>query len=76
MFDTSKHYRTRSGAKVTIHEIVRFNSIGEEVTFPVKGSIKHPNKRGSRYTTWTEKGNARVLNDHPDDIVGLWETQQ
>jgi hypothetical protein len=76
MFDSSKHYRTRCGDKVTIHEVVRFNAIGEEVTFPVKGSISRPGKRGSRYSIWTPRGNARVLNAHPDDIVGLWETQQ
>lgn len=76
MFDTTKHYRTRRGDKVTIHEIVFHNALRNEVAFPVKGSISRDGKRGSRFNIWTRDGRARVLKDHPDDIVGLWETQQ
>ena len=71
--DTTKHYRTRSGDKVTIHEIVLFNSGNELATFPVKCSIRPDRPRArSRYQILTLEGRGSVLGDHPDDIVGEW----
>ena len=72
-FDTTKHYKTRQGHKVTIHEIVLRNSLGSLVTFPVKVSIRE-NKRYARprYQILTLDGRANVLCESNDDIVGLW----
>lgn len=71
--DSTKHYRTRRGDKVTIHEIVLHNSAGSLVTFPVKCSIRPDRPRArSRYQILTLEGRGSVLGDHPDDIVGEW----
>lgn len=76
--DTTKHYRSRDGAKVTIHEVVTHNSVGEEVTFPIKCSQKQPGKRGpGRYTILTFDGRGRALaGEHDTDIVGLWDEDE
>jgi hypothetical protein len=73
MIDTTRHYTTRSGAKVTIHDIVPLNNAGEKVTFPVKGSVRElVNVRyRSRYQIWTAEGRAGVFGDHPDDLMEL-----
>ena len=75
--DSTKHYRTRRGHKVTVHEVVLKNSIGEDVTFPVKCSIREDKKHArSRYAILTIDGRGSVLMDqHPDDIVGLWDAE-
>lgn len=72
--DTTKQYRTRSGDKVTIHETVLQNSLGKDVTFPVKCSIRPDRPRArSRYQILTLDGRGSVFGDHKDDIVGEWE---
>lgn len=73
MFDTAKHYKSRGGDKVTIHEIVYKNSLGRTVTFPVKYSVRTDKPRArSRFQIATMDGRAFLLNEHKDDIVGLW----
>lgn len=75
MLDTAQYYITRSGRRVTIHEIVLRNSCGEEVTFPVKGSVQENKPRAkSEYQIFTLEGAACVLGPHEDDIVGPWPT--
>lgn len=73
VIDTTRHYTTRKGAKVTIHEIVPRNSAGELVTFPVKGNVRElVNVRyRNRFQIWTMEGRASVLGDDPDDIIDL-----
>lgn len=74
--DATRCYRTRAGHKAVILAITPLNAIGQPVTFPVKCSIREE-KRGARrrYQILTLEGRARVLRDHRDDIVGLWEPQ-
>jgi hypothetical protein len=73
-FDTTKYYRTRSGDRVTIHNIIPTNALGETVTFPVKVSIRSPHLRARRrFTILTMEGRASVLRETMDDIVGLWD---
>ena len=76
--DTTKHYRSRDGAKVTIHEVVTHNSVGMEVTFPIKCSQLQPGKRGpGRYTILTFDGRGRAIaGEHDTDIVGLWDENE
>ena len=72
-FDTTKHYRTRAGDKVTIHDLVERNSLGSLVTFPLKVSIRPDRPRArSRYAILTAEGRASACGDHRDDIVGEW----
>lgn len=73
MIDTTRHYTTRAGAQVTIHEIVTRNAVGAFVTFPVKGSIREliNVRHRSRFQIWTMDGRACVLGPHPDDIIDL-----
>lgn len=74
--DTSRAYITRRGDRVVIHEVVRKNALGNEVTFPVKGTvINRENPRSKRYEIFTLEGRARVLKEHDNDIVGLWHQQ-
>lgn len=73
--DNARAYRTRSGLKVVVHEVVWLNSLGENVTFPVKGSVSDPSRprRRRRYQIFTPDGRASVFGPHPDDIVALWD---
>ena len=72
--DTTKHYRTRAGEKVTVHEIVLKNAVGENVTFPVKCSILAQRKGArSRYAILRLDGKASIFGDHHDDVIGYWE---
>lgn len=72
--DTSKTFRTRSGKKVTIHEI-RFPPGHEpgNCCFPVKGTIWERTARGERprFCIWQLSGEARPIGAHPDDIVAV-----
>jgi hypothetical protein len=73
--DTSKEYRTRSGKRVVGLRIQMCNSMGQEVTYPVKGSIEtiSPNGRVShQYRIWSLSGLENVVPgyDHnPTDLV-------
>jgi hypothetical protein len=69
--DTTCKYITRAGHIVTLHETVLKNSCGDLVTFPLKGSVKNPNRprSQSRYQIWTLDGRANVLGQHPDDLM-------
>ena len=61
--DPSKTYRTRNGRKVFNIEIKLYNSCGNEVTFPVKGSIDMGKNCQPAYGIWTLDGRASVLPD-------------
>lgn len=75
--DTTRHYRTRAGHKVTIHEIVTHNSVGEEVTYPIKCSIREQKKHArSRYQVLTIAGYGHPKPGGRDDIVGFWNEEQ
>lgn len=72
--DTTRHYRTRAGERVTIHEIVLLNALGKQVTFPVKCSIRADKPRArSRYAILRLDGRASIWGDHQNDIIGYWE---
>ena len=68
IIDLSRKYRTRSGHEVTLIERKPFNSAGEAVTFPIKGTINRKPRR-SAYQTWTDDGRASVLAKHPHDLI-------
>jgi hypothetical protein len=76
--DISKHYRSRSGNKVTIHEIVLKNTAGGEATFPVKCSVRTKKPRArARMQILKLNGRASAFGvEHKDDIVGLWEDEE
>jgi len=68
--DLDVTYRTRSSKRVINLERTLYNSNGNEVTFPVKGSVvvrEKPFK--SEYQIWTLDGRADVLNKSDDDLV-------
>lgn len=68
--DTSKTYRTRSGHRVVLHEVVPRNSCGALVTFPVKGTIVLSEKpRRTRFNIWTIDGRAEAVGESKFDIV-------
>jgi len=74
--DLSKKYRTRDGRRVELHDIVLENSCGQNVTYPVKGSIilqeKGDGKREkTRYTIWSIEGIEDVVfrNNSELDLV-------
>lgn len=53
--DISKRYKTVSGKNVIIHEIVLKNSVGDSVTYPVKGNIIENGKQPV-YCIWSLYG--------------------
>src|SRR5699024_3938232 len=76
--DTTKHYKTRSGKKVTIHDVVPLSSVGEEVTYPIKCSIRADKRYArSRYAILTIDGLQEGIGrkERPDDIVGYWSEE-
>lgn len=73
LIDQPGTYQTRSGKKVTIHEI-RFppNYQPDCLAFPAKGSVwKTLNNIGNNpeYGIWTQQGKYGSINDHPLDII-------
>ena len=58
--DPSKQYRTREGKKVFGLRIKLHNSMGKEVTYPVKGSIAMGKHRQPRYQIWSLDGKADI----------------
>lgn len=73
--DPAKEYRTRRGKRVICLEIVLHNSCGNEVTFPVKGTIidreaKPGTREKLRYMIWTLDGRSSVFEGDPrDDLI-------
>ena len=70
--DISKNYKTMNGKKVILHNIVLENSVGNEVTYPVKGTVI--TKRAGRkdleeYHIWTLDGRANVCDNSPLSLV-------
>ena len=62
--DPTKTYKTRKGKRVELHGIDLHNSCGNEVTFPVKGTIVLSEApRRTRFAIWTLDGKASVLPD-------------
>jgi len=62
--DPSKTYRTRSGKRVEHLHIVMHNECGNEVTFPVKGTVvvrEAPLR--TEFHIWTLDGKGGVLPD-------------
>ena len=61
--DLDKTYTTREGKKVEGLQIVLHNSCGNEVTYPVKGTIviKEKPKRKTEYRIWSLDGKADVV---------------
>jgi len=66
--DLSKTYATRAGIPVHGLRIKLHNGLGNEVSYPVKGSIK---KKGHspRYQIWTLDGRTLASSECSDDLV-------
>ncbi|MTH61164.1 hypothetical protein [Paracoccus litorisediminis] len=76
--DTTRLYRTRSGKKVQIHGVTLHNSVGNEVSCPIKCSIRADKPRArSRYAILTIDGRRGIFGkpEHGDDIVGFWNDE-
>jgi hypothetical protein len=70
--DTTRSYTTRSGDRVVIHEFVLRNSLGNVVTFPIKGTVFAKGRpRKKKMQIWTLEGHAGVLGPQPDDIIDM-----
>jgi len=74
MIDINKSVQTKSGKRVINLQYVPLNGIGNEVTFPIKGTIvlrEKPFK--TTYNVWTKDGlNDPVWNSEPEnDIVNI-----
>ena len=71
--DITKTYKTRNGKEVEGLHIVMHNSCGDEVTYPVKGSVvvkKRPRK--TEYHIWSLDGRANTVfkdTEHRDLIL-------
>ena len=69
---TVGEYKTRCGYKVVVSDIKLKNDAGDDVTFPVKGSIYFPtkgNKEKASYTIWQLDGKHNVFGDSRFDIM-------
>lgn len=70
MIDLSKSYVTRNGFKVCNLHYKPFNSLGNKVTFPIKGSIIIKDKPLRMiYQIWTEDGNCSIFGEHKYDLI-------
>ena len=70
--DTTREYRTRNGDRVILREFVPRNSLGEIVTFPVKGTVHHRGyARKKTAQIWTLEGRAMTHQPHPHDLVDM-----
>jgi len=68
--DIAKPYKTQSGKRVIDLNIKLYNRIGNEVTFPVKGTVIVKEKPlRTRYQIWTLDGRSSVLSVSEDDLV-------
>ena len=72
MVDITKQYVTRTGKRVINLLYVPFNSVGNRVTYPIKGSVVEREKPLKlRYQVWSVEGNADVLKKSNDDLFEL-----
>lgn len=70
--DTTREYHTRRGDRVVLHDFVPRNSIGQIVTFPIKGTIHFKGRpRKKKYQIWTLEGRACTLQPTDDDLIDL-----
>lgn len=69
MLDLTKSYVTREGHRVTNLQYVPFNSSGNKVTFPIKGSVVIKGKRSSIYRIWKEDGSESIFGESKWDLV-------
>lgn len=70
--DLTREYTTRSGDRVVLHGFVPYNSAGDLVSFPIKGTViikDHPRRK--RNQIWNLQGRNRPLKEHPFDIMDL-----
>lgn len=57
MININKPVQTKSGKRVINLQCVPLNSVGNEVTFPIKGTIVMSEKpRKTVYCIWTDEG--------------------
>ena len=66
----SKKYKTRNGKEIVGLHIKMSNSCNDEVTFPVKGSVKTKGRQ-PRYQIWTLDGRAGLFSESPDDLIEM-----
>lgn len=70
--DPAKKYRTVGGQDVEISGIVKRNSAGHRVTFPVKGRILSETPTGRirrEHAIWTLAGRFMVGKNHKNDLI-------
>mgnify|MGYP000868657266 FL=1 len=68
--DPSKRYRTRKGQVVINLQIVLHNSCGNEVTFPVKGTVVVRTKPlKTQYCIWTLDGRHQLFQESGLDLI-------
>lgn len=68
MLDLNKKYYTMEGKLVEGLQYIPYNSSGNKVTFPYKGSVRI-NKQLSIYQIWTEEGKTFTYKASKYDIV-------
>ena len=59
--DVTKKYKTRDGRRVVGLQIKMENSLGEEVTYPVKGAIDNGPRKKMEYAIWTLDGKFSLM---------------
>ena len=70
--DLKKKYRTAGGQDVELHDIVKRNSAGRRVTFPVKGAVISVSATGRAVRTrciWTMAGRYLAGKRHDYDLI-------
>ena len=66
----TKTYRTRGGKRIIGLCMVLNNQQGQEVTFPIKGSVVlNENPKRTEYNVWTLAGKHGLFGDSKFDIV-------
>ena len=66
--DPNKTYQTRSGRNIRGLQIKMTNSLDNEVTFPVKGSVDMGKNKRLKYMIWTLDGRADLFQDTNFDL--------
>ena len=66
--DLKKSYQTRSGRKITGLKIQMTNSLDNEVSFPVKGSVNMGKNKKPVYMIWTLDGRANLFQETNFDL--------
>jgi hypothetical protein len=66
--DLNKTYQTRSGKRILGLHIKLTNSLDNEVTFPVKGSVDMGRNKRPKYMIWTLDGRADLFQDTDLDL--------